>query len=358
MSGRHSRNCGEEIADVPTEREVEMSLAGEPSVQHLEWLINVEALRGLRYGVLRRHFDAAFSLSPEELLDSPQMFGRAVAYDPDRGLQLVISLLPESWEADWEWEDAYEREAAVETCETLSRVLEIAYGIRSFSPDSLNLDACRRLYGLLHDFGRSPLKNFTGDVHDRIDRLDDSEEGDGAVIELDRLRELSDACRIKVEPVAAKIVAVRDEVAKELAGEVAKAVKNKGGRPRKKGRAADAMTQKEVAIMFNAACGGEVCNESMVSNWESYARTEGRRGSTPPEGMYGGRAVVYTADLREHPTPENKAILAAIIERFRSTRAVKDGIRNAQKIRYKSEESLHRMRGGMQAELARRRENL
>lgn len=162
----------------------------------------------------------------------------------------------------------------------------------------------------------------------------------------------------KPEPAEVKIVAIEESVKEALGKEVAKAVKNKGGRPRKKGRAADYMTQKEVAVMFNAACGGEVCNESKVSNWESFARTEGRRGSTPPEGMYGGRAVVYTADLREHPTPENKAILAAIIERFRSTRAVKDGIKNAQKIRYKSEESLHRMRGGMQAELARRRKNL
>ena len=354
----HSRNDGEEIADVPTESEVERSLAGEPSVQHLEWLINVEDLRGLRYGALRRHFDAVFSLSSEELLDSPQMFGCAVAYDPARGLRLIVSLMPERWCVNLQWTADDEREEIIDKCETLSRVLEIAYGIRSFSPDSLNLAESKRLYGLLRDFGRSPLKNFTGDVHDRIDQLDDTEEGDGAVSDLDRLRELSDACRIKVEPVAAKIVAVEDAAREEIAAEVAKAVKNKGGRPRKSERAADAMTQKEVAIMFNTACGGEVCNESMVSNWESFTRTEGRRGATPPEGMYGGRAVVYTADLRKHPTPENKAILAAIIERFRSTRAVKDGIKSAQTTHYKSEESLHRMRGGMQAELARRRENL
>ena len=163
---------------------------------------------------------------------------------------------------------------------------------------------------------------------------------------------------LKPKPAEVKVVAVEKEVTEKLGEAVAKAVKNKGGRPRKKDRSADAMTQNEVAIMFNAACGGEVCNESMVSNWESFTRTEGRRGATPPEGTYGGRAVFYTVDLREHPTPENKAILAAIIERFRSTRAVKDGIKNAQKIHCKSEESLHRLRGGMQAELARRRENL
>lgn len=160
------------------------------------------------------------------------------------------------------------------------------------------------------------------------------------------------------KPAEVKIVAIEESVKEALGKEVAKAVKNKGGRPRKAERAADTMTQKEVAIMFNTACGGDVCNESMVSNWESFARTEGRRGATPPEGVYGGRAVAYTADLRKHPTPENKAILAAIIERFRSTRAVKDGIKNAQTTHYKSEESLHRMRGGTQAELARNRQNL
>ncbi len=356
--GEHPRNEGEEIAEVSTEREVEGILADKPTIRQLERLIHAESLRGLRYGALRRYFDAFFSLSPEELLDLPLTFGRAVAYDPDRGLKLVISLLPESWEADREWEDAYEREAAVDTCETLSRVIEIAYGIKRFSPDSLNLDACKRLYALLHDFGRSPLKYFTGDLGDRIDQLDDWGEDDGAVDELQRLREIADVCRIKAEPVAAKVVAVADAAREGIAAEVAKAVKNKGGRPRKAERAADAMTQKEVAIMFNTACGGDVCNESMVSNWESFARTEGRRGATPPEGVYGGRAVAYTADLRKHPTPENKAILAAIIERFRSTRAVKDGIKNAQTTHYKSEESLHRMRGGTQAELARNRQNL
>ena len=163
---------------------------------------------------------------------------------------------------------------------------------------------------------------------------------------------------LKPKPAEVKIVAVEEGVTKELGEAVAKAVKNKGGRPRKKDRAADAMTQAQVAEMFNLACGGEEVNKDKVSNWESYQRTEGRRGSRPPEGEYNGRLVVYTVDLREHPTPENKAILAAIIERFRSTRAVKDGIKNAQKIRYKSEESLHRMRGGTQAELSRRRENL
>ena len=357
-SGVHSRDDGEEIVDVPTESEVERFLAGEPSIEDLEWLINVEGLRGLRYGALRRHFDAVFSLSSEELLDSPQMFGCAVAYDPVRGLQLIISLMPERWSVNLRWTADDESEDIIDKCETLIRVLEIAYGIRSFSPDSLNLDACRRLYGLLHDFGRSPLKNFTGDVHDRIDQLDDTEEGDGAVSELDKLRELSDACRIKSEPVAAKVVAVEGSVKEELGEALAQKVKNKGGRPRKKDRAADAMTQAQVAEMFNLACGGDEVNKDKVSNWESYQRTEGRRGSTPPEGEYNGRLVVYTVDLREHPTPENKAILAAIIERFRSTRAVKDGIRNAQKIRCKSEESLFRARGGMQAELARRRENL
>lgn len=163
---------------------------------------------------------------------------------------------------------------------------------------------------------------------------------------------------LKPKPAEVRVVAVGESASEELGKAIAKAVKNKGGRPRKKDRSADAMTQNEVAIMFNAACGAEVCNESMVSNWESFTRTEGRRGATPPEGTYGGRAVVYTADLRKHPTPENKAILAAIIERYRSTKAVKDGIKSAQKTRYKSEESLHRMRGGIQAELAKRRENL
>ena len=163
---------------------------------------------------------------------------------------------------------------------------------------------------------------------------------------------------LKPKPAEVKIVAVEEGVTKELGEAVAKAVKNKGGRPRKKDRAADAMTQAQVAEMFNLACGDRAVTENKVSNWESYQRTEGRRGSRPPEGEYNGRLVVYTVDLREHPTPENKAILAAIIERYKSTRAVKDGIKNAQKVRCKSEESLFRARGGMQAELAKRRENL
>ena len=107
------------------------------------------------------------------------------------------------------------------------------------------------------------------------------------------------------EPVAARIVAIDESVKGELGEAVAKAVKNKGGRPRKKDRDADAMTQNEVAIMFNAACGAEVCNESMVSNWESFTRTEGRRGSRPPEGrMAAGRSSTppICASIRRRKT--------------------------------------------------------
>ena len=80
------------------------------------------------------------------------------------------------------------------------------------------------------------------------------------------------------------------------------------------------------------------------------------RGARPHEAEYNGRPVVYTADLRRRPTPENKAVLAAIIERFRSTRAVKDGTAVRDRRNFKSEESLFSARGGAQAELAKRRE--
>ncbi len=100
---------------------------------------------------------------------------------------------------------------------------------------------------------------------------------------------------------------------------------------------------------------GPSCTESKVNNWERFDRSGGKVGSMPPSAEYKGHPVSYSADLRKFPTPENKAILAAIIERYKSTAAVKDGIRHKADLHFKSAETAFRGRGGIQTELAKGR---
>ena len=399
----------ETIATPPTEREAAAALEEERSPYNLASLMRAEQLRGLPYESVRRAVDEILGLSGEELLDDPELFGCAIAYAPERALKIAAELVPNYWktppedrqelkqkdlkaelqaeldalnrgEIDMEefsdcdddrfWEDEYDDEEPVadadkqpldrtEACAAIADACEFACRIRrrGVPVDGLDAEEAEALLTILREFGDLHVLGMRQALFDLIDGQDCQDSFDDCDDLKERLREMSEACRPKPpEPVAAKVVAVADDVKAELGAAVADKVRNKGGRPRKSDRAADSMTQREVAVMFNLACGGDVCNESMVSNWESFIRTDGRRGAAPPEAEYNSRPVVYTADLRRHPTAENKAILATIIERFRSTRAVKDGIAAHARRHFKSEESLFRARGGIQAELAKRRE--
>ena len=402
---RIAEDANEAVATPPTEREAAAALEEERSPYNLASLMRAEQLRGLPYESVRRAVDEILGLSGEELLDDPKLFGCAIAYAPERALKIAAELVPNYWKTppedrqeleqkdlkaelqaeldalnrgeistmefsdcddDGFWEDDYDDEEPVaeaprdrtETCAAIADACGFACRIRrrGVPVDGLDAEEAEALLTVLREFGNSQVLGMRQALFDLLGEQDCPDSFDDCEDLKERLREMSEACRPKPGPVAAKVVAVADGVKDELVAAVAEKVRNKGGRPRKSDRAADSMTQREVAVMFNLACDGDVCNESMVSNWESFVRTEGRRGASPPEAEYNGRPVVYTADLRRHPTAENKAILAAIIERFRSTRAVKDGIAAHARQHYKSEESLFRARGGIQTELAKRRE--
>lgn len=200
------------------------------------------------------------------------------------------------------------------------------------------------------------------DEEDEDESFEDPESGEGDEPDTSEerdcpgrlLNELAALAVKPAEPVRAVVVdvakPVADKLQKAIAETVTTAVKNKGGRPRKTDRAAGYMSQGQVAAMF-----GKPCTGNTVSNWESYVRSGGKRGARPPEAEFEGHLVVYTSDLREFPTEKNMLKLAALIERYKSTRAVKDNISHKRDTHFKSDETQFRKQVGVQGYLSNER---
>lgn len=138
----------------------------------------------------------------------------------------------------------------------------------------------------------------------------------------------------EVAPVPAYITGISKEGGKALRSEM----KDKGGRTVQPKGAVKKLTQKEVAELF-----GPPCNADMVGNWEAYENSKGERGAMPPCAKYNGKLYAYSQDLRIDPSKENKAKLAVLVEEYRKTQGVKDGIKKF--THFKSEESLARAAG-------------
>ena len=128
-----------------------------------------------------------------------------------------------------------------------------------------------------------------------------------------------------------------------LPAKTVEALKSRGGRPRNSDRATGAFTQAQIAEMFGAPCTVE-----KVANWEAKARGA-KRGSNPPTATIDGVLHSYSQKLRENPTAENMAILAAIVRDYKSRVAVKQRLKDAPTIVHaKNEETAARMRGVVQ----------
>lgn len=98
---------------------------------------------------------------------------------------------------------------------------------------------------------------------------------------------------------------------------------------------------------------GAPCTAEKVANWEAKARGA-KRGSNPPAATVDGVLHSYSQKLRENPTAENMAILAAIVRDYKSRVAVKQRLKDAPPIVHaKSEETSARMRGVPQEESRR-----
>lgn len=137
-----------------------------------------------------------------------------------------------------------------------------------------------------------------------------------------------------------------------LPAKTVEALKSRGGRPKKSDRAAGAFTQAQIAGMFGAPCTVE-----KVANWEAKARGA-KRGSNPPTATIDGVIHSYSQKLRENPTAENMAILAAIVRDYKSRVAVKQRLKDAPTIVHaKNEETSARMRGVVQEESRKLHEN-
>lgn len=114
------------------------------------------------------------------------------------------------------------------------------------------------------------------------------------------------------------------------------AMKDRGGRPSKPSNGAHVMTQAEVANAF-----GEPCNKEMVANWEARARGA-KRGANPPDAIYKGERIHYSADLRTNQTPDNTNRLSALISEFQSRHRIKKAIKE-KLVHHKTDETLYRM---------------
>ena len=136
------------------------------------------------------------------------------------------------------------------------------------------------------------------------------------------------------ESISVRLVDVAPSAGKSLRA----ALKDPGGRPPKTHGGAKVMTQAEMATAF-----GEPCNENMVNGWEARAAGK-KRGANPPDTLYNGERIIYSAELRTNPTPDNENRLSALIAEFQSRHRIKDAI--GEKARhFKSPETLAKASG-------------
>ena len=135
-------------------------------------------------------------------------------------------------------------------------------------------------------------------------------------------------------PLNVRLVDVDPSAGKSLRA----ALKDPGGRPPKTHGSAKVMTQAEMAIAF-----GSPCNENMVNGWEARAAGK-KRGANPPNTLYNGERIIYSAELRLNPTPDNQKRLTALISEFQSRHRIKEAI--GEKARhFKSPETLAKASG-------------
>ena len=354
--------------DVLTEREVAALLRETVDRDQIGRLREMEHWRGLPYQSLASYFENFFQGSADQVFEDFDRLLCLLQIDFCRGIRRIMSFAKEyKYEvaAFIEWVDIRHLEFFRSSAHHIppfasKKMIELLrdrrINYRYFHDDLIvylkrNIDAS---FGKISEQGDDEFEKFEKSLQDDEFGDDDLKEDEVLLTPAD----LSKLAARPAKPVKAEVVAVTPAVERKLQAGVcenvvkgvAEAVRNKGGRPRKADHATDAMTQKEVAIMF-----GPSCTESKVNNWERFDRSGGKVGSMPPSAEYKGHPVSYSADLRKFPTPENKAILAAIIERYKSTAAVKDGIRHKADLHFKNAETAFRGRGGIQTELAKGR---
>ena len=144
-------------------------------------------------------------------------------------------------------------------------------------------------------------------------------------------------------PLPARLVDVDPSAGKGLRT----ALKDPGGRPKKTNGGAKVMTQAEMAVAFGAPC-----NENMVNGWEARAAGK-KRGANPPDAIYNDERIIYSAELRLNPTPDNTKRLSALITEFQSRHRIKDAI--GEKARHmKSPETLAKESGQIAAAIRER----
>lgn len=151
------------------------------------------------------------------------------------------------------------------------------------------------------------------------------------------------AAKLREQPIDARLVDVAPSAGKDLRA----ALKDPGGRPPKTHGGAKVMTQAEMAAAF-----GSPCNESMVANWEARAAGK-KRGANPPDALYNDERIIYSAELRLNPTPDNTKRLSALIAEFQSRHRIKEAI--GEKARHmKSPETLAKASGQVAAAIRER----
>ena len=139
---------------------------------------------------------------------------------------------------------------------------------------------------------------------------------------------------IRKEPLDTRVIDVATSAGKSLRA----ALKDPGGRPEKADGVAMVMTQSEMAQAF-----GEPCNTQMIANWEARAAGK-KRGANPPDAEYKGERIVYSAEIRTNPTPENKIRLSVLIAEFQARHRIKSFI-GQKTVHMKSAETLARASG-------------
>ena len=139
---------------------------------------------------------------------------------------------------------------------------------------------------------------------------------------------------IRKQPLPARLVDVAPSAGKPLRA----AMKDPGGRPPKTHGGAAVMTQAEMATAF-----GSPCTEDMVNGWEARAAGK-KRGANPPDALCNGERIIYSAELRLNPTPDNQKRLTALIVEFQSRHRIKEAV--GEKARhFKSPETLAKASG-------------